>query len=62
MTEVELAELMADYQQAVDRSLKYEKALEAIAKKDPNKVGRAEAADMAVEFRIVARKALNLEV
>jgi hypothetical protein len=30
MTEVEIAELMIDYKQAVDRSLKYEKALEEI--------------------------------
>jgi hypothetical protein len=35
-------------------------ALKAIAKKSPHKVGRNEAADMACEFVLVARRALGL--
>lgn len=38
---------------------KLERALERIAKKDPNKVGRNEAADMAVEFNLIAREAIH---
>jgi len=38
---------------------RYEDALRKIAKKEPTKVGREEAADMACEFSIIARAAIE---
>ncbi len=46
-------------QQVSDERNKYKQALEDVAYKNPHRVCRAEAADMACEFYYIAKKALD---